>query len=30
MGIRRKRVNCEEELREQVKLLQVELKTKEE
>ena len=30
VGIRRKRVNCEEELREQVKLLQVELKTKEE
>jgi len=30
VGIRRKRVNCEEELREQVKLLQAELKTKEE
>jgi chromosome segregation ATPase len=30
MGTRRKRVNCEEELREQVKLLQAEVKTKEE
>jgi hypothetical protein len=30
VGIRRKRVNCEEELRKQVKSLQVELKAKEE
>jgi hypothetical protein len=30
MGTRRKRASCEEELREQVKLLQIEVKTKEE
>jgi len=30
IGTRRKRVNCEEELREQVKLLEAELQTKEE
>jgi hypothetical protein len=30
VGTRRKRASCEEELREQVKLLQTELKTKEE